>query len=156
MTFTKPDILTSQILHFKCGKKYFKSLAVTSLDKYLIFHKYIVTRYHMYLVFWQFTTGFVLKYIDKYVHCTVKTKCNALSFCRSQNILFCLSQTKNLIAFSAAHKKFVPAQKLNGNHLLIWHKKIGTGTIKIYSELGQCIYFFTSTKSNTFPPKNSN
>ena len=27
---------------------------------------------------------------------------------------------------------------------------------KIYSELGQCIYFFTSTKSNTFPPKNSN
>ena len=32
----------------------------------------------------------------------------------------------------------------------------GENPYKIYSELGQCIYLFTFTKSNTFPPKNSN
>ena len=42
-----------------------------------------------------------------------------------------LSQSKNLTAFSASSKTFVPAQKpnlLNGNHLLVWHKMFGTGT----------------------------
>jgi hypothetical protein len=39
-----------------------------------------------------------------------------------------LSQPKNLIAFSASSKTFVPAQKqnllngFNGNHLLVGHK----------------------------------
>ena len=105
---------------------------------------------------------------------------NALSFYRSQNVL---CQSKNVIAFSASSKTFVPAQKpnslnrnhfgtrmpcpstghkmfcaspifcarpniwivfsatsnsfvpvqklnfLNGNHLLVSHKKFGTGTI---------------------------
>ena len=49
-------------------------------------------------------------------------------FCAGPNFL---SQSKNLIAFFASSKTFVPAQKLNllnGNHLLIWHKMLGTGT----------------------------
>jgi hypothetical protein len=36
-----------------------------------------------------------------------------------------LSQPKNLTAFSASSKMFVPAQKpilLNANHLFVWHK----------------------------------
>ena len=39
-----------------------------------------------------------------------------------------LSQPKNLNAFSASFKTFVPAQKtilLNANHLFTWHKKFG-------------------------------
>ena len=55
----------------------------------------------------------------------------ALSFYKFQNVL-CqskfLSQPKNLPAFSASSKTFVPAQKpilLNANHLFVWHKKFG-------------------------------
>ena len=43
-----------------------------------------------------------------------------------------LSQPKNLTAFSASSKTFVPAQKpilLNANHLFVWHKMLVTGTI---------------------------
>ena len=50
-------------------------------------------------------------------------------FCGGLNFL---SQSKNLIAFSASSKTFVPAQKpisLNSNHLLFWHKMFVTGTI---------------------------
>jgi hypothetical protein len=50
-------------------------------------------------------------------------------FCAGPNFL---SQSKNLIAFSASSKTFVPAQKpisLNSNHLLFWHKMFVTGTI---------------------------
>ena len=46
-------------------------------------------------------------------------------FCVGLNFL---SQPKNLTAFSASSKPFVPAQKpilLNANHLFIWHKKFG-------------------------------
>ena len=45
---------------------------------------------------------------------------------------FVLSQPKNLTAFSASSKTFVPAQKtilLNANHLFVWHKMFVTGTI---------------------------
>ena len=41
-------------------------------------------------------------------------------FCASPNVL---SQPKNLTAFSASSKSFVPAQKtilLNANHLFVW------------------------------------
>ena len=44
-------------------------------------------------------------------------------FCAGPNFL---SQPKNLTAFSASSKTFVPAQKpilLNANHLFVWHKK---------------------------------
>ena len=50
-------------------------------------------------------------------------------FCASPNIL---SQPKNLTAFSASSKTFVPAQKtilLNANHLFVWHKRVVTCTI---------------------------
>ena len=50
-------------------------------------------------------------------------------FCAGPNSL---SQPKNLIAFSASLKTFVPAQKpilLIINHLLVWHKIFVTGTI---------------------------
>jgi hypothetical protein len=43
-----------------------------------------------------------------------------------------LSQPKNLTAFSASSKTFVPAQKpilLNANHLFVWHKMFVTSTI---------------------------
>ena len=46
-------------------------------------------------------------------------------FCASPKFL---SQPKNLTAFSASSKSFVPAQKpilLNANHLFVWHKKFG-------------------------------
>ena len=60
---------------------------------------------------------------------------HALSFYRSQ--MFCagpnvLSQPRNLIAFSASSKPFVPAQKtvlLNANHIFVWHKMFVTATI---------------------------
>ena len=48
-------------------------------------------------------------------------------FCASPNFL---SQPKNLTAFSASSKTFVPAQKtilLNANHLFVWHKMFVTG-----------------------------
>ena len=55
----------------------------------------------------------------------------ALSFTGPK--MFCsglhfLSQPKNLTAFSASSKTFVPAQKpilRNANHLFVWHKKFG-------------------------------
>ena len=50
-------------------------------------------------------------------------------FCADPNIL---SQLKNLTAFSASSKTFVPAQKanlLNANHLFVWHKMFVTDTI---------------------------
>ena len=50
-------------------------------------------------------------------------------FCVGSNFL---SQPKNLTAFSAFSKIFVPAQKtilLNGNHLFVWHKMFVTATI---------------------------
>ena len=50
-------------------------------------------------------------------------------FCADPNFL---SQPKNLTAFSASSKTFVPAQKtilLNANHLFVWHKMFVTATI---------------------------
>ena len=50
-------------------------------------------------------------------------------FCAGPNFL---SQPKNLTAFSASLKTFVPAQKLillNTNHLFVWHKMFVTATI---------------------------
>ena len=50
-------------------------------------------------------------------------------FCASPNLM---SQFKNLTAFSASSKTFVPTQKtilLNGNHLFAWHKMFVTATI---------------------------
>ena len=50
-------------------------------------------------------------------------------FCADPNFL---SQLKNLTAFSASSKTFVPAQKpilLNGNHLFFWRKMFVTATI---------------------------
>jgi hypothetical protein len=50
-------------------------------------------------------------------------------FCADPNFL---SQPKNLTAFSASTKTFVPAQKpilLNENHLFVWHKTFVTATI---------------------------
>jgi hypothetical protein len=43
-----------------------------------------------------------------------------------------LSQPKNLTAFSASSKTFVPAQKpilLIANHLFVWHKMLVTDAI---------------------------
>ena len=53
----------------------------------------------------------------------------AKTFCADPNFL---SQPKNLTAFSASSKTFVPAQKtilLNANHLFIWQKMFVTATI---------------------------
>ena len=53
-------------------------------------------------------------------------------FCAGPNFL---SQPKNLTAFSASSKTFVPAQKpilLNANHLFVWHKMSVTDTICKY------------------------
>ena len=66
-------------------------------------------------------------------------------FCADPNFL---SLPKNLAAFSATSKTFVPAQKtilLNANHLLVWHKMFVTVTIcnKIF---GQTQKIWTSTK----------
>jgi hypothetical protein len=50
-------------------------------------------------------------------------------FCAGPNFL---SQPKNLTAFSASSKTFVPAQKpilMNANHLFVWHKMFVTATI---------------------------
>ena len=49
-------------------------------------------------------------------------------FCASPNVL---SQSKNLTAFSAYSKPFVPAKKpilLIANHLFAWHKMFVTAT----------------------------
>ena len=66
-------------------------------------------------------------------------------FCDGPNFL---SQPKNLTAFSASSKPFVPAQKpilLNANHLFVWHKMFVTATIcKYFFGLAQKIW--TSTK----------
>ena len=54
-------------------------------------------------------------------------------FCAGPNFL---CKVKNLIAFSASSKTFVPAQKLNllnENHLLVWHKMFVTSAICISS-----------------------
>jgi hypothetical protein len=51
-------------------------------------------------------------------------------FCASPNFL---SQPKNLFAFSASSKPFVPAQKqilVNANHLFVCHKIFATATIR--------------------------
>jgi hypothetical protein len=51
-------------------------------------------------------------------------------------------QTKNWIAFSAAQKDFVTAQKLNlssANHLLVWHKKFWPAQNILRSVEGQGI-----------------
>ena len=66
-------------------------------------------------------------------------------FCDSPNFL---SQHKNLTAFIASSKTFVPAQKpilLNSKHLFVWQKIFVTATIckKIFG-LGQQIW--TSSK----------
>jgi hypothetical protein len=53
----------------------------------------------------------------------------AKMFCAGPNFL---SLPKNLTAFSASSKPFVPAQKpilLNANHLFVWHKIFVTATI---------------------------
>ena len=50
-------------------------------------------------------------------------------FCAGPNFL---NQSKNLTAFSASSKTFVPAHKpilLNANHLFVWHKMFVTATI---------------------------
>ena len=50
-------------------------------------------------------------------------------FCAGPNFLI---QPKNLTAFSASSKTFVPAQKpilLNANNLFVWHKMFVTATI---------------------------
>ena len=47
-------------------------------------------------------------------------------------VQICLARPKIGLNFSAPPKLFVPAQKLNllyENHLMVWHKKFGTGTI---------------------------
>ena len=75
----------------------------------------------------------------------LKRQNDALSFYKSQNVL-CYS--KNLIAFSASSKTFVPAQKpnlLNTNHLLVWHKMFWTGT--------KCIWFFGLAQNILWPVK---
>ena len=61
-------------------------------------------------------------------------------FCAGSNFL---SQPKNLTAFSASSKTFVPAQKpilLNANHLFVWHKMFETATI--------CKYIFGLAQKN--------
>jgi 2-keto-4-pentenoate hydratase/2-oxohepta-3-ene-1,7-dioic acid hydratase in catechol pathway len=51
-------------------------------------------------------------------------------FCAGPNFL---NQPKNLTAFRASKKPFVPAKKqtilLNVNHFFVWHKMFVTGTI---------------------------
>ena len=66
-------------------------------------------------------------------------------FCAGPNFL---SQPKNLTAFSASSKTFVPAQKLilrNANHLFAWHKIFVTGT-KCQYIFGLAQKIWTSTK----------
>jgi hypothetical protein len=66
-------------------------------------------------------------------------------FCAGPNVL---GHSKNLIAFSASSKTFVPAQKpilLNANHLLVWHKMFVTGTI-CKKNFGLTQKIWTSTK----------
>ena len=50
-------------------------------------------------------------------------------FCANPDVY---AQTKNLTAFSASSKTFVPTQKpilLNAKHLFVWHKMFVTATI---------------------------
>ena len=66
-------------------------------------------------------------------------------FCAGLNFL---SQPKNLTAFSASSKPFLPTQRpilLNANHLFVWHKIFVTATI--------CKYFLLFRTKNLDPPK---
>ena len=66
-------------------------------------------------------------------------------FCASPNFL---SQPKDLTAFSASSKTFVPAQKpilLNTNHIFVWHKMFVTATLCKYI-FGLTQKFWNSTK----------
>ena len=66
-------------------------------------------------------------------------------FCAGPNVL---SQSKNLIAFSASSKTFVPEQKpilQNANHLFAWHKMFVTATI--------CKYIFGPAQNILRPVK---
>ena len=74
--------------------------------------------------------GICEKQVDKLMPCPFT---GPKMFCAGPNFL---SQSKNLIAFSASSKTFVPAQKiptktilLNANHLFVWHKMFVTATI---------------------------
>ena len=63
-------------------------------------------------------------------------------------IQFFLRQSKNLTAFIAYSKTFVPAQKgilLNANHLFAWHKMFVTATI-FKQIFGPAQKIWTSTK----------
>ena len=80
--------------------------------------------------------------ISSFVPCPVT---GPKMFCPGSNFL---SQPKNLNAFSASSKTFVPAQKpilLNANHRFVWQKMLVTGTVcKYFFGLAQKIW--TSTK----------
>ena len=96
-----------------------------------------VIRFH-YLIVWHYVT-----FKDE----LTKTKCVLINQdCNSLRLMPCpftgpkmffagpnfLSQPKNLTAFSASSKTFVPAQKtilLNANHLFVWYKMFVTPTI---------------------------
>ena len=61
--------------------------------------------------------------------CLVLLNTGPKMFCAGPNFS---SKPKNLTAFSASSKTFVPAQKpilLNANHLFVWHKMFVTATI---------------------------
>ena len=68
------------------------------------------------------------------------------TFCAGLNFL---SQPKNLTAFSASSKTFVPEQKsilLNATHLFVWHKMFVTAT--------KCKYNFGLAQKIWTSPKN--
>ena len=74
------------------------------------------------------------EYLQKkpHMYCLTNMPCpftGPKMFCAGPNFL---SQPKNLTAFSASSKTFVPEQKpilLNANHLFVWHKMFVTATI---------------------------
>ena len=75
------------------------------------------------------TQNFVLSPLNALLPCPFTGR---KMFCAGPNFL---SQPKNLTAFSASSKTFVPAQKpilLNANHLFVWHKMFVTATIFKY------------------------
>jgi len=66
---------------------------------------------------------------DRYELIIMDTDSFALSFYRFQNVL---GRSKYSFAIIATPKNFVLALKLNllnSNHLLVWHKQFGTGTL---------------------------
>ena len=84
---------------------------------------------------WLHTYSFYLVFLERkisFVEALAIMPCPFTSpkmFCTDPNVL---SHSKNLIAFSAPSKTFVPAQKpilQNANHLLVWHKMFVAGTI---------------------------